>query len=359
MPETPATLKRQLVRQYRTFEGLDDPGYFEGLADYVRFVRGSDTLRKISEKRFNTEKKRLDREAERLSKEASYELWKLIVLLQKDCKDLPEHSADFKSAKAVHDVSHSEIWRAGQYESILRKILKALFADGREEIWAKYATIKEHSADDIDVSIKSPAYIRYVTDVVAESKLKERDSIWGAWQKLLELYRLRHAFGELPYSDHRELEEYNDRCSELNELLDFHPFQFKKKNETFHKSKYAYPAGKVHEELVSALDEDADFQPRLLFDPDKQTLRFKNKEARLSSNSRPLTLVKFLAEGKNDPWRAAEIIEQQDRYGSLTRPFKERKDVYDTYRNLRTRLGVKTGEDFPIYMKENRYIWSE
>ena len=137
--------------------------------------------------------------------------------------------------------------------------------------------------------------------------------------------------------------------------------------------KYAEDFLKKYSEIIGKenyLPENPQKNPRKLrenqisYFPDSGDAGYKESSAIFKFGTKGRALLDFLYPQKNSGFNIREItqfcnpniLKEQHR-------FREEKDIKDTIRDIRIKLGVKTGEYFPIHDREMRgekqWIWAE
>jgi hypothetical protein len=199
--------KEQLQRQFDSFVNLKGRNFFEGLANYIKFIIENQDLTSIINKILN-EQKENTKEFEKVIKKVRQELdeiaKKIFEVINKNKIKLPIIDGNINKYKKCKENPFTTL---GCYHALMR-IIDILSEKGYEKALSKKGIKK-------DILYKSCD--EFTKEAIRQERLKETE-ICGAWNKLIRVYKAIYKPEELLQERDIELIKNKD-FSEAQEIV--------------------------------------------------------------------------------------------------------------------------------------------
>lgn len=299
--------KRDLERQFefQSFAKNEDDIFFRWVADYIKFIDESPILSKLVQDRIESQAikdhAKLDKLGAMTQGEVDNAALQLRQIIQRKKIDLSESLASAISEYngyrigRINSSSHEALEQHGAVTAILR----ALLDGGHTEIVKKFAKLSSSELAEqpfiIEKYIFAPS-TDALEDELRYLKRKRRDTVWGSWRELylifLVIHKNREAVQELQ-NEKREMKilDFSIAYNDLQKVVDTdHTSNTGPSNSLFRKSDYLLHVNRVHNVLISALNQKISFEQRgqmsngtneyVRFDDSKNkaTIKLKGKE---------------------------------------------------------------------------------
>lgn len=366
----PLLIKESLLRKYSSIINLPEKGFFQGIADYIKYL---DDMTDIDSLVFS------------IVEEQNKAVSKIEKIEQQVNQEINETAKKLFKIIARNKIKTPElVYSIGQYQG---------YKDGSIQSTAPYITVVYEALDDIFDYLNSNGY----GDLVKEYAIKNKDgnlighriseafdeyrselkefqqmietSIWGAWSRLVRLYHAIHNFN----SERARLKEDIWRGHGFyllhEDWLEILKGDNSKQRIELKKDDYLVYFNRVHDHLIDRLtylsqgNEGKQLSKKansfkLQYYPADGLAEYKDVQDDFKGKGR--ALLDFLNENKNTTFGLGDIQKNCNPNIHIEKyKFKKDKDIWDTVDYIRKKLKVKPGEYFPIQKRENNWIWIE